>query len=81
MDRNMENGSEDREGVGGQCEMKGGKERRGIKQSRCWLERGRAVSARGTCCHSEGWGVMLVSAEALRGVRWLWENGEEDRDI
>ena len=49
------------------------REERGIKPLRCWLERGPAVSASGTCCYSEGWGVKLVSAEALRGVRWLWE--------
>lgn len=51
---------------------KRGGEERGINPRRCWLERGQAVSASSTCCHSEDWGVKLVSAQALRGVRWLW---------
>lgn len=56
-----------------------GKEKK-IKPSRCWLESGRAVSASGTCCHSEGWGVKLVSAEALRGVRWLRARRQKNLD-
>lgn len=75
-DRSMEKGGRDKNNGGAR-----GREETGTNLSRCWLDRGQAVSASSTCCHSEDWGVKLVSAEALRGVRWLWESGKEDREI